>query len=272
MKRNRLMAAVTGAAVLLAGCSSTSGTAASATPSTSNAAATSSSSMSSSSMSSSMAPASSMSSSMAPVSSMASSEEPTSSPEQSASSSGTASSSVSVASSEDTGSSTSTPPTTTVGNQKAGLDETSTKWFDAFCTGVAPVVTGGKELTKMSSSSSAATQKKTLELFETLGTSLTKTSDTLKGLPAPTFSGGDAFAAKVVKAFGTAGPALSAAAKKIAASPSTPDASAMSSLTESLEKATAPLNDLGSLKLTAATQADFLKIPSCAAVQKAATG
>ena len=79
------------------------------------------------------------------------------------------------------------------------------------------------------------------------------------------------FAAKVVNAFGTAGPALSAAAKKIAASPSTPSSAALSALTGSLEKAAAPLSEIGQLKLTAATRADFLKIPSCAAAQKIAT-
>lgn len=267
MKRTILMAALTGAAVLLAGCSSTSGTATPATSSSSSAAATSSSAMSSAS--SSMAPASSAS--MSPASSASSSEAPASSPESSASSSETASSSLSSSSSGDT-SSSSAPPTTTVGDQTEGLDAQTKAWFTTFCEGTEPVLTGAKSLTDMGGSSdSAASEKKLVSLFETLGTTMTKTSAKLKNLPAPTFSGGAAFAGKVVTAYGSAGPQLTAAAKKIAADPSSLQ-SASGALTTELEKAVAPLQDLGSLKLTAATQAGIEKIPACAAVQKAATG
>ena len=75
----------------------------------------------------------------------------------------------------------------------------------------------------------------------------------------------------MVTAYGTAGPKLTAAARKVAADPSSLQ-SASGTLTTELQRAVAPLQELGSLKLTAATQAGIEKIPACAAVQKAATG
>ena len=269
MKRTTLMAALTGAAVLLAGCSSTSGTAA---PASTSSSATSSATV----MSSSSAPASAASSMSAPVSPAASGSAPASQPASSEmTSSGTASSdtaSSETASSEGAAATNTPVSTSTVGDATGALDAPSTAWFSAFCGGVAPIVTGATSLTSLSgSASSAASQKKIATLFTTMGTSLTKTAADLKALPAPTFAGGAAFAARVEAAFAKAGPALAAGGKKITADPSQADATA-SGLADSMTAAVAPLQDLDSLKLTPATQAAIEKIPACATVAKAATG
>lgn len=268
MKRTTLMAALTGAAVLLAGCSSTSGTAAPA--SSSSAGVTSSSAMSSSAMSSSMAPASQPASSEAPGSSAAASvTEPSSSAPAS-----DAPSSEATMSSEDTASSAASTPSaskapTTVGNTSGGLDVKSAAWFSTFCGGVAPFLDGAKSLTKLNSAKTTKPQQ-VVDVLDAMGGSLTKTAASLKQLPAPEFNGGEAFASKTVQAFAAVGPQLTSAARKIEANPSSGQ-SAMTALGGALTKAAGPLTELNSLKLTAATQTAILKLPACAAMQKAAT-
>ena len=280
MKRTTLMAALTGAAVLLVGCSSTSGTATPASTSSSSAAATSSSAMSS--MSSSMAPSSSAAVSEAPSSdasssapeSSASSSEVASGPESSGPESSGAESSDSETA--DSTSSSSKAPTTTVGDSSEGLDVKSAAWFTEFCGGLQPLGSIAQDAGAISGSDQAAAQKALVNLYDKIGSSFTATAAKLKPLPPPSFSGGDAFATKVVKALETSGPTFSADAKKLAAIDVKKDPAAFSKAIEGISKdlgtATGPLNDLNSLKLTPQTQAAFEKLPACAKLKSAATG
>ncbi len=253
MKRtSSLVAALTGAALLIASCSSTSGTATPGSSTSSSAAA---------------APSSVSSAASSASSSVASSEESTSAPAPSESSGPVSSQSADSSVSESV-------PDTTVGNESGGLDAQSAAWFTAFCGGLAPVLTASGSLQTLGSSAGSdptAAIKKLVALFAALGTSMTKTAATLKTLPPPTFEGGDAFATKVVTAFGSAGPAITDEAKKIAADPSTLTSS-MGGLTDSMTKAVAPLEELGSLKLTPATQNAIENLPACAKVKSLSGG
>ncbi len=160
--------------------------------------------------------------------------------------------------------------TTTVGNNTSGLDQQSTAWLSAFCTALAPVITSGSQLSKLTSSSTAADRNKTVQMYQTLGATLTEVAATLEDLPVPTFDGGTALASKVITGFRAAGPAVTAATKKIATSPPIAGESGVTALTDSLRTASAPLDDIGSMTLTQPTRADFLTIPSCAAAAKIA--
>ncbi len=271
MKRTTLMAGLTGAAVLIAGCSSTSGTAAPASSAASAAAsavATSSSTMSS--MSESMAPTSMASSSMAPSSmapsSMASSSMAPTSSEASSSEAPTSSEASSSASS-------SKAPVTTVGNTSGGLDPQSAAWLSTFCGGLKPLADVAKNTSGLGGTDTTAVQKTLVNLYSSIGSSFTSTAAKLKPLPAPTFSGGQAFATKVVSALGTAGPTFTANAKKLAAidvkKNPTAFAKELQNGSKDLTTATGPLNDLNSLKLTAQTEAAIEKLPACAALKAA---
>jgi len=113
--------------------------------------------------------------------------------------------------------------------------------------------------------------EKLVLLFGALGTPMTKTAASLKKLPPPTFPGGQAFATKVESAFGTAGPAISEQARKIAADPSTLTSS-VGGMTDSMTQAVAPLEELGSLKLTPATENAIENLPACAKVKSLSGG
>jgi hypothetical protein len=243
MKRTTtLIAALTGAAVLLAGCSSTSGTATVAVSSTSILP----SSAASSSASSLAAPSS------APTPGSSDNSEP------------------SVSESSVPGSA----PDTTVGDASGGLDAQSADWFTAFCGGLAPALTASGSLTALGSGAASdptAAVKKLVVVFGALGASMTKTAATLKDMSPPTFPGGKDFASKVVAAFAAEGPAITAAAKKIAADPSSL-ASSAGGLSDLMAKAVGPGEDLSALKLTAATQNAIKQLPACAKVMSLAGG
>ncbi len=269
MKRVTLMAAVAGAAVLLVGCSSTSGTATTAGTV---------SSVGSSSVAASQpatSPASSPGTPSAPASSPAAAGVASSAaPGSPAASVGTAGSTPAVAEAPTVSpvvtSSVTRPAPTTVGGTSRALDAQSTAWFTAFCGGMSPVLELSQSVGSAGTGSAAA-QKKVVTLFGTLGSSLTRTAATLKSLPPPTFTGGPAFATKVITAFGASGPAITNEAKKIAADPSSLTSS-MGGLTDSLTTAVQPLEELGTLKLTPQTQAAIEALPACAKVQSLAGG
>lgn len=267
MKRISLMAAL-GAAVLLAGCSSTSGTA------TANTSA----STASSAASSAPAVASSASQSSAPSSEAASSAA-SSAPVSSgpATSGSTAASAASPSSGQDT--SSSKTATTTVGDSSGSLDAASAAWFSTFCTGFTPVVTLGKSAGSSiaaQATNPAKAQAAIVDLYQTFGRSFTDTAAKLKDLAPPTFNGGPAFASKVVTALQTAGPVFTANAAKLKAIDVTKDPSsfstALSGLSTTMTTALGPLQDLGSLKLTPQTQAAFEALPACAKLKTASGG
>ncbi len=246
MKRTTtLTAALTGVAVLLAGCSSTSGT---PTAASSGITAT------SDAVSSSEATSTEVSSSVAaPESSDAGAPPVGESTESSAPRSAAA---------------------TTVGDASGDLDEQTAAWFTAFCGGLEPAMAVSGSLSALGSGAGAdptAAVKKIVAVFGALGESMTKTAATLKDMPPPTFAGGKDFATKVVTAFAAEGPAITEAAKKIAADPSKLATSA-GGLSDLITKATAPGGDLSSLKLTDATQNAIKKLPACAKVMSQAGG
>ena len=276
MKRTTLMAALTGATVLLAGCSSTSGTAAPASTSS----ATSAASVSSSSMSSAMAAASQASSSGAPSSSAAASiTEPSTSAASSETASSDTASSEATTSSDDSSSGTASSasstssssklPTTTVGNNSAGLDAQSAAWLSAFCTGFTPIV-GQTKTTATSLASSDPTKIKAglVKLYGSFGSIFNDTAAKLKPLDPPSFSGGSAFATKLITALEKSAPIFLADAKRVSAIDAKTNSAAIvkeaSALPKALQEAAAPLDELDALKLTPQTEAAFEKLPACA--------
>ncbi len=152
----------------------------------------------------------------------------------------------------------------------------SAAWFSAFCGGLQPVADIAKDAGGISGSDQTAAQKALVNLYSKIGSSFTSTAGKLKALPAPTFSGGEAFATKVVAALGTSGPTFSADAKKLAAINVKKNPAAFTKALEGVSKnlgtATGPLNDLNSLKLTPQTQAAYEKLPACAKLKAGATG
>ena len=148
--------------------------------------------------------------------------------------------------------------------------------MSTFCGGLQPVADLSKDTSGIGGSDPAAVQKTLVGLYGKLGSSFTDTAAKLKPLPAPTFSGGSAFASKVVAALGSAGPAFSADAKKLGAIDVKKNPAAFSKALEGVSKdlgtATGPLNELNSLKLTPQTQAAFEKLPACAKLKTGATG
>ena len=251
MKRTTtLIAALTGAAVLLAGCSSTSGTA-TAVSSTST------------------VPSSAVPSSPVTPSQATSSE---------VLSSATAPASVGTSGPSVRGSAEPaaprSAPATTVGDASGALDEQSRQWFTVFCGGLAPALTASGSLSELGSGAASdrtAMVKKLVVLFSALGASMTKTAAALEGMPPPTFTGGKDFATKVVAAFGAEGPALAAAAKKIAADPADL-ASSAGALSDLATKAMGSGEDLSSLKITPATENAIKNLPACAKVMSRAGG
>lgn len=267
MKRISLMATL-GAAVLLAGCSSTSGTAVANTSAAIASSATSS-VVSSAPAVVSSAPVSAAPVSAAPVSGAPGSSGPagSSSPEPSG-----------AVPSGDSASSGKAAPTT-VGDANRSLDAPSAAWFSTFCGGFAPVVTLAQTAgTSIAAQAGDPTKAQTaiVNLYSSFGTAFTDTASKLKSLPPPTFDGGPAFATKVVTALQKAGPAFTTNAAKIKALDVTKDpaafGTAMSSLSSDMTSALAPLQDLGSLKLTAQTQSAFEALPACAKLKAAAGG
>jgi hypothetical protein len=114
-----------------------------------------------------------------------------------------------------------------------------------------------------------------VNLYSKMGDAFTDTAAKLKVLPPPTFSGGDAFAAKVTAAFEKAGPEFTKDAAKLKAIPLTDTAAmgkALSGVSGSVQGALGPLQDLNSLKMTPQTQAAVEALPACAKLKTSATG
>jgi hypothetical protein len=246
MKRNKLIAVLAGATLLLAGCGSKSGTATVGTTTSSSAA--------SSAMAS------------VPAASSASASVESSAAESSSAASSAPESSGGPASSEATESSAAG---TTIGNNSAGLDEASTKWFDTFCTGFGAF--GDLQKTQSQLSGAAkdpkAAQVAIVTSFKKIGSVFSSTAASLKDLPPPTFNGGPEFAGKVVPVLAQFGSTLTDAANKAAAVDMTKDPSglttALSGVSSQMSSVTSAMGDLQKLKITPQTQAAIEAIPSC---------
>ncbi|MET3807053.1 hypothetical protein ABIB25_004075 [Nakamurella sp. UYEF19] len=265
MNRSTLIAVVGAAALLLASCSSTSSTAATSSSTSSPAAVSS----VASSPPASSAPVSSAPESSAPVSSATESSAPASSaPESSAPESSAPASSAPESSA----------PVSSGGTGSGSLDAPTTAWFSAFCGGLTPFFVDIKDIKAKQAGIGAtdyAGQQKLLGGFlQAASTYLTDTGTTLKGLPAPTFTGGSEFATKTVAFFGEAGPAFAAAAKKLAATPATKDAltAAAAEFGTQLKGVSAQIAGVGSLGIPEATKGQLLQVPACVKLQSTVTG
>jgi hypothetical protein len=238
MKRTSLMAALGGATVLLAGCSSTSGPASAGSAGTS---------------------------SITGTTSGSTAAEPTAGPTSS-----------STGSTIGTGTSRTSNVAATYGATTAGLDTRSTAWLSTYCTGLAPIAGVAKDIDGVSSADEGTQQATAANLYQTFGASFTSTADRLRSQPAPTFSGGEEYAGKIVEIFRTAGPVFTAKAEQIAAidAEANPAAlkAAIDNLSSELGARTGPVAQLDSMQLTPQTAAAFRAVPACAKLSAKATG
>jgi hypothetical protein len=241
MKRTIVMAALGAATVLLAGCSSTSGPASAGSASTSP-------------------------SSIARTSSGLAAAQPTT---------GSTSSSTGSTISTDT-SSMSNAPATTYGATTGGLDTQSTAWLSTYCTGLAPIADVAKDIDGVSSADKGKQQATAANLYQTFGASFTSTAEHLTSQPAPTFTGGEEYASKIVEIFESAGPAFTAKAKQISAidAEANPAAlqAAIDNVSSELGARTGPIAQLDGMQLTPQTAAAFRAVPACAKLGGKATG
>ena len=148
----------------------------------------------------------------------------------------------------------------------AALDAQTTAWFDALCTGVAPIKKA-ESLASQTGSDPTTQQKAVVSTLKTLSEAFIATSASLAGTPPPTFDGGAEFATKVTSGLLSAGGGLSSGATKFAAVDPT-DAAAMkaavATLQTDLESAVKPLQAMSTLD--PAVQSATEQIPSCKAL------
>ncbi len=237
MKRSLWTAVLAAGVLLVAGCSSDSGSgSAASTTAESSAAAVSSEAMSSEAMSSEAMSSEAMSSEA--MSSEAMSSEATDSmTSESGGASGSGSADVAPAS----------------------LDEQTTTWFTTLCDSVGPT------LSKVQTSASSATTPQQLsDALSQFGGTLSDTAAELKSTPPPTFEAGTDFANQVTSGLAESGPKLSALAQKIAAIKTTDVAAlkeALSGLSTEVQAAIEPLQSVG--QLPADVAAGVKAIPAC---------
>lgn len=128
----------------------------------------------------------------------------------------------------------------------------------------------------MSSADKSTQQATAANLYQTFGASFTSTAEHLKSQPAPTFSGGEEHAGKVVKILGSAGPVFTAKAKQIAAIDAKANPAALQAVIDNVSSdlgaRTGPVAELDNMKLTPQTAAAFRTVPACAKLSAKATG
>jgi hypothetical protein len=157
-------------------------------------------------------------------------------------------------------------PTTTLGGDATGIDAQTTAWFDTFCTALAPV----KDLTGLQSQIDPSDPKKTLQVvagaMTKMGSAFTDAATELKDAPPPTFDGGAEFAGKIVTSFGDLGPKFTQIGEEFAkADPTDPSSlTALSGLQSDLQEAVKPLQELQNIKVSDAVSQGIAAIPSCA--------
>jgi hypothetical protein len=148
------------------------------------------------------------------------------------------------------------------------LDDQTSSWFDALCTGLAPVTSAGTAISGGDSSDPKTQLDTAVGGFNAIGDALGATADRLASLPPPTIEGGATSATGVVNTLKAAGPEVKQAANALAASPATDAASVKSAIAtaaSAMTNSVAGLNP-GAYQLDKPTQAAIRKIPSCAAV------
>jgi len=163
-----------------------------------------------------------------------------------------------------------------VGADASALDAPTSAWFGAFCTGFTPVLTltSSEESISAQASDPVKGQQALVDFYRVAGTASSTTATALAGLAPPSFTGGPAYAAKVQAALAATGSSFVVLAVKLAAvdvSKNPQDLkTALAGVGPSMTTALAPLTDLASFQLNAATLRGLAKLPACAKI--AATG
>ncbi len=248
MIQRRLAAAVLAAgALLLTACSSTSGTAVAQTTT------------SSTSSSAASTPVSETSDEFTEPSQDSSADDTSA---DSTSSDGSDSSDGDTTSSEDTGA-----------VDPSIIDAPTEAWFDAYCTGLAPLTDMDSLSSDISAAGTDLTQIQSVIVTKVgaLGTALTSTSTTLSTMPPPTFSGGDTLAGTVIAKLADSGSKITSSVAEVQAVNATADPTALQTaltdLQTSLTSVSDSVSDVGSgANLTLDQKAELSKIPSCAAL------
>jgi hypothetical protein len=245
MRRNACAAAILGVALVLAGCTSTSGAAAGSSGATSR----------------------------EPVAASPSSGAP---PSSSAPGSGKV-----PGSSGPPGSGTTiAAPPTGAAPSTGSLDPATTAWFTAFCGGLTPILAREKDLRSqeaaLAKTDYAGQQRLLVDFLSSVGMQTTDIATGLRALPPPAFKSGSEFATKVVASFAHVGPLLSAGGKKLAAVDPSAGPSALSGatpdLTTQLAAIAAPITTVGGLDIPDSTKGALLALPACAKLQTTITG
>jgi len=165
-------------------------------------------------------------------------------------------------SSETTGSATTSAPSSTAA--AAAIDAQTTAWFDALCTGIAPIKAVENAGLDTPNPDPAAGQQALVGAIKTLSSAFTSTAATLATTPPPTFAGGAQFASTGTTGLGSTGTDLETSAETFAAvdpSDASKLAAAKTTLKADLIMAIGPLQSISGLD--PAIQAATTQIPSC---------
>lgn len=145
----------------------------------------------------------------------------------------------------------------TTGGGTGTADETSVAWFDTFCGSLGPVKDLSTIGSEIDQSDPMGSLKKIAPKLTAAGESVTAGVEKLKGLPAPTFEGGEEYASTVVSSLDKIGPALTELGQKLSAG----DTSGLADLASTLQGAAKPLQEIRSLP--AEGQAALAQAPNC---------
>ncbi|WP_395728757.1 hypothetical protein [Nakamurella sp.] len=188
---------------------------------------------------------------LAGCSSGSSSSGTTSTASSSTASSSTASSTTSSATAESSFEASRPVATTTVGGDATSLDEQSTAWFSALCTGMAPL----GDLTN------ASTQQEVSDAMIAAGEAFRSTGETLGTLPPPTFDGGDVLAENTQSGFQVAATAFTDLGNKVLEIKDG-DTAGQQQIAKDLQAA-AQDTPIAQMQLTPALTAAVQQIPAC---------
>lgn len=153
-------------------------------------------------------------------------------------------------------------------SSQINLDDQTTTWFDALCTGLEPVAAAGTAISGGDSAEPKEQLSTAVDGFNAIGDALSATAKTLAPLPPPTIDGGARIASGIVSALTAAGPAVKQAASTLAATPATDAATVKSAIATAAAAMTNSVSGLNAstYQLDKYTQAAIKRIPSCATV------
>lgn len=168
---------------------------------------------------------------------------------------------------ESSGGASANAPTTTFGAD-AQADETTVAWMTTFCEGIKPGMEQMKNFGSAASASGTDPKSMMTKLagpMETMGKSFTDTAAALKDKPAPTFSGGEAFAKTVVDGMGTMGGKVTEVATAMKNGDMAKVAEMQSTMTDLGKTFSGVTTDPAAQKV-------FLSVPACKEIKTAMGG